>query len=153
MLGHLIWWNNMSVILGLKRVNYSKRLSKGVFFIDKAYCLDNGRFVKEAIDELVGLLTQEMFRGKLIVILAGYDNDVNRLMSVNAGLVSRFTKETIFANFSPQRCVNIFAKEIKKAQVQSSELERVSSPEVQNLIGIFRQLGLLPSWGDAHNNV
>jgi len=34
---------------------------------------------KEAIDELIGILTQERFKAKLVVILAGYDQEVNQL--------------------------------------------------------------------------
>ena len=43
-----------------------------VLFIDEAYRLSEGQFAKEAMDELVGILTQEAFAGKLIVIIAGF---------------------------------------------------------------------------------
>lgn len=66
-----------------------KALSR-VLFIDEAYRLSEGHFAKEAMDELVGLLTQDTFRGKLIVILAGYTDEINKLLAVNPGLSSRF---------------------------------------------------------------
>jgi SpoVK/Ycf46/Vps4 family AAA+-type ATPase len=53
----------------------------GVLFIDEAYQLDpqrGGSFMTEAVDELVGALTDEEFKGRLLVILAGYDQDMER---------------------------------------------------------------------------
>jgi hypothetical protein len=37
---------------------------------------------------MVGLLTQDRFKSKIVVILAGYDQDINKLLSVNSGLYS-----------------------------------------------------------------
>lgn len=50
---------------------FEKALGR-VLFIDEAYRLSQGHFAQEAIDELVGITTQDKFRGKLVVILAGY---------------------------------------------------------------------------------
>jgi len=86
----------------------SKLLEKAlgrVLFIHDAYRLSQGQFAKEAMDQLVGLLTQERFRAKLIVILAGYDREMNELMALNTGLSSRFREEVIFNNISPAQCL------------------------------------------------
>lgn len=61
-----------------------------ILFIDEAYRLVEGHFAKEAMDEIVDCVTKPKFAGKLIVILAGYDQNINQLMSVNPGLTSRF---------------------------------------------------------------
>lgn len=61
-----------------------------VLLIDEAYRLGEGRFAQEALDELVDCLTKPQFERRLIVILAGYDKDINRLMLQNPGLTSRF---------------------------------------------------------------
>ena len=66
-----------------------------VLFVDEAYRLGEGQFAKEAIDELVDSLTKPQFFGKLVVILAGYTENMNKLLKVNPGLSSRFPEEII----------------------------------------------------------
>ena len=51
---------------------FEKALGK-VLFVDEAYRLSEGQFAKETMDEIVGLMTQERFMNKLIIILAGYE--------------------------------------------------------------------------------
>ncbi|VDC00512.1 unnamed protein product [Peniophora sp. CBMAI 1063] len=132
------------------RQQCEKALGK-VLFIDEAYRLGQGRFAKEAVDELVTVLTQDAFQGKFIVILAGYDKEMDQLMTVNIGLASRFQEEILFAHFSPDRCLRILAQEIKKAQVRSPELEQPSSPEAQALVEVFESLCRLSNWGNARD--
>ncbi|RAH86735.1 hypothetical protein BO86DRAFT_444640 [Aspergillus japonicus CBS 114.51] len=82
-------------------------LEKGlgrVLFIDEAYRLADGAFGKEAMDELVDCLTKEKFYKKLIVVLAGYDGEINRLMASNPGLASRFSETVLFQNLTAFQC-------------------------------------------------
>ena len=81
---------------GPKTRKLFEKVLGGVLFIDEAYRLGEGQFAREAMDELVGLLTHERFRGKLIIILAGYDQEINSLLQVNTGLSSRFPEEIVF---------------------------------------------------------
>lgn len=60
-----------------------------VLFIDEAYKLAEGPYGKEAMIEMINNLTKESYRNKLVVILAGYEQDINELMSINQGLNSR----------------------------------------------------------------
>jgi AAA+ superfamily predicted ATPase len=69
-----------------------KALGK-VLFIDEAYRLGEGHFAAEAVNELVDLITKPQFANKIVIILAGYDHDMNKLMAVNPGLSSRFPEE------------------------------------------------------------
>ena len=69
----------------LVRKTFEKALGQ-VLFIDEAYRLKDGPFAKEAVDEIVSLLTDERYKGKIIVILPRYDNDINELLTVNRGL-------------------------------------------------------------------
>lgn len=78
-----------------------KALGK-VLFIDEAYRLGEGHYATEAINELVDSLTKPQFMNEMIVILAGYEKDMNHLMSVNEGLSSRFPEEVIFTNLRPE---------------------------------------------------
>jgi hypothetical protein len=81
---------------GPKTVAVLKKGLGKVLFVDEAYRLGEGQFAKEAIDELVDSLTKPQFFGKLVVILAGYTDNINRLLKVNPGLCSRFLEEIIF---------------------------------------------------------
>ena len=83
-----------------------------VLFIDEAYTLinkgdpnDNGQ---EAIDELLKFM--EDYRDRLIVIAAGYENDMKDFVAANAGLASRFKKNIIFENYNDIELYQIFYK-------------------------------------------
>ncbi|WP_152656061.1 AAA family ATPase [Oceanobacillus sp. CFH 90083] len=79
----------------------------GVLFIDEAYALvdENGGFGEEAINELVRLM--EIHKDNLIVILAGYKEDMNKLLDTNAGLYSRFPLHIEFPDYTPAELVQM----------------------------------------------
>ncbi|CAL1701681.1 unnamed protein product [Somion occarium] len=129
---------------------FEKALGR-VLFVDEAYRLSEGHFAKEAMDELVGILTQEAFRGKLVVILAGYDQEMNELLAVNTGLSSRFPNEVIFRNMSPQHCLQILKKELQKHDIQIDALENPSDADYARMASIISSLSTLPSWGNARD--
>jgi SpoVK/Ycf46/Vps4 family AAA+-type ATPase len=77
----------------------------GVLFIDEAYSLANDgegqadRFGSEAVQAL--LKRAEDDRDQLIVILAGYDRQMEEFLASNPGLNSRFPLRIKFAGYSP----------------------------------------------------
>lgn len=122
-----------------------------VLFIDEAYRLGDGPFAKEAIDELVSMLTQPRFLNKIIVVLAGYDNDMNKLLSINSGLSSRFSEELIFRNMSPLHCLQVLRTKLAEKQVRLLALDHPDSAEYQSVVKLLEQLAALPSWGNARD--
>ncbi|RDB20814.1 NFX1-type zinc finger-containing protein 1 [Hypsizygus marmoreus] len=124
-----------------------------VLFIDEAYRLSEGHFAKEAIDELVSLLTQEKFKAKIIVILAGYDKDMNKLMAVNSGLASRFPEQIHFKNMEPSRCLEVLHRELAKKNVLLPGLEDPSSSIYIQMASLISELSGLPSWGNARDMI
>lgn len=81
-----------------------------VLFVDEAYTLDYKRnpgagFAKEAVDTLTEALTNDKFKGNLIVILAGYEADIESLLTCNIGLPSRFKERIEFVAWKPEDCV------------------------------------------------
>ena len=88
----------------------------GVLFIDEAYALaSNGSndFGGEAIDTLVKLM--EDHRENLVVIVAGYTEEMKRFLKSNTGLVSRFNRFIPFPDYSTEELVEILEKMAKKA--------------------------------------
>lgn len=85
-----------------------------VLFIDQAYRLAAGAFAQEAIDEITDSTTKPRYEKKLIIILAGYEQDINRLMSTNPGLTSRFPEVMDFHNLTPAECVTLLRHKLKK---------------------------------------
>ncbi|MGA5699540.1 AAA family ATPase [Peterkaempfera bronchialis] len=77
----------------------------GVLFIDEAYSLANSGYSKGDAygDEALQVLLKraEDNRDRLVVILAGYPEGMNRLLAANPGLASRFTTRVDFPSYRP----------------------------------------------------
>jgi ATP-dependent Clp protease ATP-binding subunit ClpA len=93
----------------------------GVLFIDEAYSLVAGGksdFGSEAIATL--LKRMEDARDRIVVIVAGYSDEMRRFVRSNPGLESRFTKFIEFPNYSIEELVSIFDSIAKKNQFTCS---------------------------------
>ena len=83
----------------------------GVLFIDEAYALHNeaysggDAFGSEAVATL--LKRAEDDRDRLVVILAGYTQDMDRLLRSNPGLASRFSTRIAFPSYGPDELTRI----------------------------------------------
>ena len=51
-------------------------------------------------------------RDRIIVIVAGYTNDMRRFIDTNPGLAGRFTKTIEFPPYSPKALPPIFCKNL-----------------------------------------
>lgn len=85
----------------------------GVLFIDEAYSLDKGSdsgadFGREAITELVKYMEDHYDR--LVVIVAGYPQPMQRFIDSNPGLASRFLPPVHFPNFSADELLEILRR-------------------------------------------
>jgi hypothetical protein len=128
-----------------------KALGK-VLFVDEAYRLIEGGFAAEALDELVDCLTKPKYSQKLVTILAGYDNDINRLMAMNPGLTSRFPEAIVFKSLSPSECATLMKTLLmKKERLDANSIQHSMGQCWEKMIVAFGVLSALPSWGNARD--
>jgi hypothetical protein len=83
----------------------------GVLFIDEAYSLSCDESKDPYGDEAVQVLLKraEDDRARLVVILAGYPEEMDILLKSNPGLSSRFNRVLHFDDYSPLELARIFA--------------------------------------------
>ncbi len=99
----------------LKTQEAIKSALGGVLFIDEAYSLSSGGendFGREAIETI--LKAMEDHRDDLIVIVAGYDGPMQKFLSSNPGLESRFNKYFYFPDYTGEQLLTIFKNQCKK---------------------------------------
>ncbi|QTD96761.1 right-handed parallel beta-helix repeat-containing protein [Streptomyces cyanogenus] len=122
-----------------------ERARGGVLFIDEAYALspeDAGRdFGKEAIDTLVKLM--EDHRDAVVVIVAGYTAEMERFLSVNPGVASRFSRTITFGDYGPEELLRI-------VEQQADEHEyRLAPGASEALLKYFTELPKGPAFGNG----
>lgn len=105
----------------------------GILFIDEAYALcrdEHDTFGQEAVDTLVPAL--ENHRDGLMVILAGYPDDMDRFLSKNPGLKSRFPTTLTFEDYSTDQLLHIFRMIVEKEGFSLAEgWQEVVAPQFE----------------------
>ena len=99
----------------LKTQEVIKKAIGGVLFIDEAYSLSSGGendFGREAIETI--LKAMEDHRNELIVIVAGYTGPMEKFLSSNPGLESRFNKYFFFPDYNGEQLMAIFRIQCEK---------------------------------------
>lgn len=90
----------------------------GVLFIDEAYTLidesGNDQYGREAIQTLLKRMEDQ--RDRLVVILAGYPNEMRQMIRSNPGLSSRVGTTMQFADYPPEALCRIYDLIAKKSK-------------------------------------
>jgi len=86
----------------------------GVLLIDEAYGFKTNKYGTQAQTKLIAMLEEKKYKGNIVVILAGYEDDINEMMDENQGMRSRFATTFRFNDMSTGDCATIIANKLKK---------------------------------------
>ena len=121
--GHLVIASRADFVagcVGQTAIKTKKKIQDalgGVLFIDEAYSLlssSNSDYGKEVINTLVDEMTKH--NENLVVILAGYPDEMKALLSSNPGLSSRFKKFMHFPDYTVEELMQIIENYALKYQ-------------------------------------
>lgn len=140
--GHLVETDRSGLVaeyVGQTAVKTNKIIDSaldGVLFIDEAYSLVNGGnndYGTEAISTLLKRMEDD--RKRLVVILAGYGNEMQTFINSNPGLQSRFNRYIDFPDYNTGELLEIYKRNLNKHKYTLSvEAEAFVSAYLSNAV-------------------
>src|ERR1700676_2366823 len=124
--GHVVETDRAGLVAGYVGQTATKTLDKcrealdGILFIDEAYSLAASTggggpdFGKEAIDTLLKFMEDN--RDRIVVIVAGYRNEMRRFIDSNPGFGRRFSKTVDFPSYDTSELCEIFRRMAARRQ-------------------------------------
>ncbi|MDN3277624.1 AAA family ATPase [Frankia sp. RB7] len=147
--GHLVETDRSGLVAGYIGQTAPKTLDKcrealdGILFIDEAYSLarPGNDFGQEVIDTLLKFMEDN--RDRIIVIVAGYPNEMQRFIGSNPGLSSRFTKTIEFPAYDASELAAIL-------RVMAKRQNFVLPDDLESSLDPWLKAGMRnKSWGHA----
>lgn len=121
----------------------------GVLFIDEAYSLvgdEKDSFGREAVNTLLKRIEDD--RDRLVVIVAGYTDDMEKFIATNPGFRSRFARFIDFPDYSGPELAEIYLRWMRKYDyVAAAETEQ----EIRRGLCALRDKADLRSFGNARD--
>ena len=120
----------------------------GVLFLDEAYLLFSEKESGSAGREAVGVLLKAMedMRDDLVVVLAGYEEGINRLLASNEGFSSRVKHKVYFDDYSAEELGEIFKLFMQR---DPSVVKSIDDDAYAALVAFFDRVRNVPSFGNA----
>ena len=140
--GHMIETDRAGMVAGYmgqtaeKVTEVVQKAMGGILFIDEAYSLvtdSEGDFGQEAINTLLKLMEDN--RDSLVVIVAGYTEEMKDFIDSNPGLRSRFNRYIQFNDYSDEELLQIFKSYVDE---QDYILEEGTDGEILSAISRIR---------------
>jgi SpoVK/Ycf46/Vps4 family AAA+-type ATPase/thiol-disulfide isomerase/thioredoxin len=134
----------------VKVLELMRQAQGGILFIDEAYSMlpDRSTFSNEVIQALLTNITTEEFSGNLLVIMAGYETEMNNLFKKcnNPGFQSRFDKRRVnFPSWTASQATDVTLKLIEKSN------KKITPSAQELLLELYGQLSRLPNWASARD--
>ena len=123
----------------------------GLLFIDEAYTLyPNDIYKKEAVDAIVGFMTQAPYVGNMAIVLAGYKDELDALLnspSVNPGIRRRFAKRVQFEAWDLEASLSFITSQL---QLKRKHLQPDVAETLRELVSEFiERNSKTKRWGSA----
>jgi stage V sporulation protein K len=120
----------------IKTMKKIKEAEHGVLFIDEAYSLTRSGgndFGIEAIDTLVKAMEDN--RKNMVVVLAGYPEEMKKFIQSNPGLYSKFKYHIDFPDYSLEELMEIFDLNLKEKQYKiTDKAKAITNTLIENIL-------------------
>jgi SpoVK/Ycf46/Vps4 family AAA+-type ATPase len=143
---------------GPKVLNLLDKALGKVLFVDEAYRLNvgtrglsGGSFHEEAISELVDAMTKPRYAQKMVIILAGYSKEMDRLMDGNPGLRGRFATHLVFPHMQPKHCLYHLMQEIGKLNIEIRDEDDPGDEKSKKVYKLFSRLSATKHWANGRD--
>ena len=106
----------------------------GVLFVDEAYALagEGKDYGNEAIATLLKRMEDD--RSRLVVVVAGYTEEMKKFIDANSGLKSRFNRYIEFPDYAPAELAEMFRRTAKKNQYAlAPDVEQALVPYLESV--------------------
>ncbi|HPJ63398.1 AAA family ATPase [Lentimicrobium sp.] len=115
----------------------------GILFIDEAYALVPSDARNDFGEEAINILVKRMedHKHNLVVIVAGYPDEMKRMIASNPGLQHRFTRYFYFDDYNPEQLTRIF-------KTICHDRKFILTPEAESKV--MRYFGFLYRSRDKH---
>jgi len=125
----------------------------GMVFLDEAYNLGDGGsrrgpslFAKEAVDQLTFCMTDDAYKGRSVVVLAGYEKEMDAMLgAANPGFRSRFKQRVAFPDWDEKDVVEYLRRRCAKRGVVLTDGARGV------LHGRLSSVRARPGWANARD--